>query len=119
MTKIEELLYCNERIAKYKQREAELRKELLEELKIRGGEVLSNGRVISIKKTNRYAISDLSMLLSTVREIEEITNTNLNVIREKHEPNMANINKMPEWIKDKLMESIEVKESESLDIKEV
>ena len=119
MTKIEELLFCNEQIAKYKQREAELRKELLEELKGRGGEVLANGRSISIKKTNRYAISDLSMLLSTVREIEEMTNTKLYVVREKHEPNIANINKMPDWIKDKLMASIEVKESESLDIKEV
>ena len=119
MNKIEEFLYCNEQIAKYKQRESELRKELLEELKNRGGEVLANGRSISIKKTNSYSISDLPSLLNTVSEIEEMTNTNLNVIREKHEPNMANINKMPDWIKDKLMASIEVKESESLDIKEV
>lgn len=119
MNKIEELLYCNEQIAKYKQRESELRKELLEELKNRGGEVLANGRSISIKKTSRYSISDLPSLLNTVREIEEMTNTNLNMIREKHEPNMANINKMPDWIKDKLMTSIEVKESEYLDIKEV
>ena len=119
MNKIEELLYCNEQIAQYKQRESELRKELLEELKNRGGEVLANGRSISIKKTSRYSISDLPSLLNTVREIEAMTTTNLNLIREKHEPNMANINKMPDWIKDKLMASIEVKESESLDIKEV
>ena len=119
MNKIEELLYCNEQIAKYKQRESELRKELLEELKNRGGEVLANGRSISIKKTSRYSISDFTSLLNTVWEIEAMTSTNLNLIREKHEPNMANINKMPDWIKDKLMASIEVKESESLDIKEV
>ena len=119
MNKIKELLYCNEQIAKYKQRESELRKELLEELKKRGGEVLVNGRSISIKKTNRYSISYLPSLLNTVREIEKMTNTNLNLIREKHEPNMANINKMPDWIKDKLMASIEVKESEYIDIKEV
>ena len=119
MNKIEEWLYCNEQIAKYKQRESELRKELLEELKNRGGEVLANGRSISIKKTNRYSISDLPSLLNTVREIEKMTNTKLNVIREKHEPNMANVNKMPDWIKDKLMASIEEKESDSLDIKEV